>query len=337
MRRTLGKLGIYSSRRGTRYTSHVAKIAADKGFEAAVLGDFPGRGAEDLDAVVVVGTDRDILDLLQMLERTSLPILGIGLPGYSGFLIEAGWEEADSALDKLSRGDYIVSKYARLEATVDDKAKIYALNEIAIFPSRSATLMEYSLYVDGEHVWHDIADGVLVSTPMGSTAYALSSGGCIVMAGAEVFEIVPVNSVDTSRRPIIVHDDSLIEIRDVSSRYSCEAIADGSRRIKVAERAVFKKGDAPALFISFHARTAKSIEKKLRLISELQEMPPSAKFVYKMLETEGPSTVKELASKTGLPQRTVRYALSILSKKGLVEKSANSWLRQVVYAAVKLS
>ena len=270
------------------------------------------------DVLAIVGTDRDVLHALQSIERPPL-ILTIAPPGYTGFLTHVSWDSALEALTRVSSGGYEVRELARVEAIVDGERIVRALNEIAVFPQRSAITMEYTLRIDGEPLWRDIADGVIVSTPLGSTAYALSAGGPIVLLNAEVFVIVPVNSVEPSRRPVVVAQRSTIALEDLASRYPIEAVADGVARIRVEERIEFRCGDR-IRFIEVEGGATSLAKKKLGTYKELQSLPPSAKFVYKMLEIEGPMTVKDLALKTLLPERTVRYALNILMDRGLVEK-----------------
>jgi len=197
-------------------------------------------------------------------------------------------------------------------------------------------LIDYVLEVDGETIWRDSGDGVIVSTPVGSTAYAFSAGGPIVMRNAEDFVLVPVNSLNPVRRPLVVSDRSVIGFRELSSRYRLEAIVDGIVRTRVRREIIVVKADKPAYFIKIGRRLREQIEKKTRLITVNEDMPPSAKYVYKMLEIYGEATAKDLVKITGLPERTIRYALSILVKKGLVEKKTS--LRDVrtnIYRAIR--
>ncbi len=209
------------------------------------------------------------------------------------------------------------------------------MNEIAIFPLRSTSLMSYELLIDEELIWRDRAYGILVSTPLGSTAYALSAGGIVILEDANVMEIVPVNSLEPSKRPIIVPDYSIIEIKGLASRYPCEAIADGCKRVRVKNSIIVKKSDKPLNIIRIASKP--SVKKTLRekLLHNLVNMPPSVKFVLKMLQLNGPMSARELAEATLLPERTVRYALSELVKTRLVRKIINLRdARQIYYEAI---
>ncbi len=289
---------------------------------AAALTAHGISRAEDLDSadfVMVIGDDRDVLDAIQVLGKRNTPILGVSSGGVS-YLTSATLDDLGSALEALEKGEYEIVEYTKLEGVVDEETLLHALNEVAVFPSKSATLMSYELYVDGDLVWRDRADGVLVATPIGSTAYALSAGGAVVFEGAQVLELLPVNSIDPSKRPLIVPDSSRIEVKAISSKHPCEAIADGGTRVRVKSCVEVRKAAAPLRLVRISSTPSVRETLKEKLPSDLFDVPPSAKFVLKMLELKGPMSAKELAEETMLPERTVRYALSELLRRGLVRK-----------------
>ncbi|MCH1770359.1 MULTISPECIES: N-acetylmuramoyl-L-alanine amidase [Metallosphaera] len=278
--------------------------------------------SEGYDAVIEIGTDGDLLKLLQILGVPKVPVFHVSPPGYSTFYSSVDWDQLRPGLERLSRGDYRVEQLTRLRVCVGNNEPVYALNELALFPSRSATLMEYSLVVDDEVLWSDKADGIIVATPAGSTAYAFSAGGPMVLKGAPVFVLVPVNSLNPIRRSLVVPDESRMVIRDISSQVNVEAILDGVARVRVNGAVTVERGESISL-IRFTEKVGENIERKVKLTLESQDIPPSAKFVLKMLQIYGEATPKELVEKTGLPDRTIRYALSILVKKGIVKRVAN--------------
>ncbi len=286
------------------------------------------------DFVLALGDDRCVLDAVQLVGGLDVPILGVSVSG-AGYLTSVSLEELGAALAAVERGEYEAATYVKLKGVVDGKSTLYALNEIAVFPARSAALMSYELAIDGEVIWSDRADGVLVATPLGSTAYALSAGGAVVFEGARVLEVVPVNSVDLAKRPLIVPDTSVVEIRSLSSRHPCEAIADGGARVRVEERVTVTAAESPVRLIRL--RPEPSVRETLRdKLAEAAGMPPSAKFVLKVLELKGPLTARELAEETMLPERTVRRALSELLRRGLVRRVVNLRdARQFYYDVVR--
>jgi len=286
-----------------------------------------------VDIVLVIGSDRDILDAIQLMSDKPVPLLGVSPSSQVSYLSSITIEELDEALSSLSRGYFEIANYARLKGVINGSSVLYAVNEIAVFPSKSATLMSYELEVNGELVWRDRSDGILIATPIGSTAYALSAGGAVILEESPVIEVVPVNSLDPSKRPLIVPDSSQITVKNISSKYLCEAIADGSRRIKVHREITITKAEAPAKIIRITSKPSvkEALKEKMKL-EELIDMPPSAKYVLKILELKGPLTVKEISEITLLPERTVRYALTELTKKGLVKRRISLRdARQVYY------
>ncbi|MEM4373321.1 MAG: helix-turn-helix domain-containing protein, partial [Metallosphaera sp.] len=144
----------------------------------------------------------------------------------------------------------------------------------------------------------------------------------MVLKGAPVFVLVPVNSLNPIRRSLVVPDESRMVIRDISSQVNVEAILDGVARVRVNGAVTVERGESISL-IRFTEKVGENIERKVKLTLESQDIPPSAKFVLKMLQIYGEATPKELVEKTGLPDRTIRYALSILVKKGIVKRVAN--------------
>jgi len=200
-------------------------------------------------------------------------------------------------------------------------------------------LMEHTLSVNGEEVWHDSSDGIIVSTPIGSSAYSMSAGGPVIFQDSQVFEIISVNSLNVNRRPIIVTNDSSIEINDISARLHCEAVLDGLDRYKVnkiVECTQFLPS-AKIIRLKKDSTAISALAKKAHLAEELLSMPPSSKLLLKTLEYEGALTQKDLANKTLLPERTVRLALSHLLEKRYVKKKVSVRdARQKIYEISKI-
>lgn len=285
------------------------------------------------DVVLALGDDRTFLDAVRLMGESETPILGVSARG-TGYLTSTSIDELEATLEAFERNEHVQEEYTKLKGVVDGKAVLYALNEIAIFPSRTATLMSYELHVDGEFIWSDRADGVLVATPIGSTAYALSAGGPVILEEAQVLEVVPVNSVDISKRPLVVPDSAMVELRNLSSRFPLEAIADGGERVKVRESVVVEKAEAPIRIIKLKSK-ALVREALMDKVVGAYEMPPSARFILKMLQLRGPMSARELTEETGLPERTVRHALAELLRRNLVRRVINSRdARQVYYEVV---
>ncbi len=292
------------------------------GFKYRVSDEPSREEIKACDMIVVVGGDGDVLRVFQKIGPEPTPVLGVNEADGESFLSEAGISTLKQALQDIASSNYLVEEASRLEVSIDDRILPPALNEVALFPTRSASLLEYLLKVDGESVWRDYGDGLIMATPTGSTAYAMSAGGPMVHLKAPVFILVPVNSVDITRRPLVVSDNSTIEISEVSSRYDCQAVLDGILRVKAKNEIKAKKAATPARLVRLKGApiTESKIRRKVKLAEELLKMPPSAKLVLKTLEYEGPLPEKEISKKTLLPSRTTRLALRLLLTKGLIRR-----------------
>lgn len=290
------------------------------------------------DCIIVLGGDRGVRNYFHVNDDSNIPVLGIGESESSGFLAQIDLKEFSSYVNRLKNQNYKVEEVPRIAVKIDGKNIYPVLNDVAVFTSKSATLMEYTLRVNDEAVWHDSCDGVIISTPIGSSAYFMSAGGPVIFQDSPVFGIISVNSLDVTRRPLIVSNDSLIEVDDISSRLYCEAVLDGIDRFKVTKTLECKKfNPAKIIRMKKDSTAISALAKKVRLAEELLNMPPSSKLLLKILEYEGAMTQKELLTKTMLPDRTVRLALSHLLDKGYVKKKVSIRdARQKIYEISKL-
>jgi NAD+ kinase len=257
------------------------------------------RGAP---VVAVYGRDRDILKALREEDR---PVLGISPPGVSARLAALELRE----LPRLPELEFRAIGAIRLEAESGGQ-KIRAINEIALLPAEPATFVRYSLFVDGEFVFNDLGDGCLVSTPVGSTAYALAAGGASIDPRAEVLEVVPLNSA-LRRPPHIFPSSATLELRNVRSAAEVYVIGDSVERTKYRGGAVIRQCGKARFLVKAAAPPA------------YIKLPPSALLVKKILDERGPLTVSEVAALTGLSPRTARHALERLRRAGLVRAAVD--------------
>lgn len=305
--------------------SKVKKTLDSLNVKAQIMKD-DYQTAREVDLVMVAGGDRGILDYFHKVDTDSAPVLGIYETDSTGFLAQLEVRDLESATARLKRGDYSVDQVFRLAVKVDGKQVDPVLNDVAVFPSKSATLMEHVLRIDGNDVWHDNSDGVIISTPTGSTAYSMSAGGPMVMQKSPVFLIVSVNSLDNTRRPLVVPNDSRLEISDITSRYHCEVVLDGGRRMQVKKMLECSRHEFSARLVRLAgdpSSAASLMAKKVKLAEDMLRMPPSAKLILKTLEYEGALSQKDLATRTMLPERTIRLALSHLIIQGYVKKKTS--------------
>jgi len=330
------QIGIYNLDISDTSAKTIKKNLDDAGIQSIVFSQKSKLKAAD--CIIVLGGDRGVRNYFHANFDSTIPVLGIVEAEASGFLAQIELKEFSTYLKRLKKQDYTIEQVPRLGIKIDGKGVYPVLNDVAVFPSKSAMLMEHTLRVNDEEVWHDSSDGIIIATPIGSSAYSMSAGGPVIFQESAVFGIISVNSLDVTRRPLIVSNDSSIEIDEISSRLHCEVVLDGIDRYKVKKIVLCTKSSPVSIIRMKKDTTAISaLVKKVHLAEDLLNMPPSSKLLLKTLEYEGELTQKELAKKTLLPDRTVRMALSHLLEKGYVKRKVSLRdARQKIYKISKL-
>lgn len=171
--------------------------------------------AGKVDMVLSIGGDGTLLDTLTMVRDSGIPVLGINL-GRLGFLSSISCDDIIPAIDMVMNGQYSLDQRTvlRLESDQDYFGEFtFALNDLTVNRKDSTNLVVIHVYVDDLFLNSYWADGLIIATPTGSTAYSLSSGGPIVSPGSENFVITPIAPHNLTIRPIIVSDKSEIRIR----------------------------------------------------------------------------------------------------------------------------
>jgi NAD+ kinase len=171
-----------------------------------------GRNA---DLAIVVGGDGTMLSAARNLARHKVPLAGIN-QGRLGFMTDIAFQDMRKSVGAILQGKHTVEERSLLEAEVRRGAqsllRTVALNEAVVTKGSQARLIEFKLSIDGEYVYRLRADGVIVATPTGSTAYALSAQGPILQPTVRAFALVPLNPHVLSARPVSVSDASVIEL-----------------------------------------------------------------------------------------------------------------------------
>jgi NAD+ kinase len=171
---------------------------------------------EEVDLVISLGGDGTLLTAARALADKSTPLLGINL-GRLGFLADVSYDNFESYIDEVVAGRYSVEKRFLIEGKFYDGENLLwshiALNDIIMHSHQSANMIEYEISSGGELIHIQRSDGVIVSTPTGSTAYALSGGGPIIHPSLETLAIVPICPHTLSNRPIVLPADQPIEVR----------------------------------------------------------------------------------------------------------------------------
>ena len=175
---------------------------------------LPALVPEDVDALLTLGGDGTLLRGARFLGGREIPVLGVNL-GRLGFLSACGPEEMESAVRRLVNGDYRGEPRMMIEGRPglnEDPRRWYALNDIVLHKSGKARVIWLRVEVDGEEVASYAADGIVMSTPTGSTAYNLSIGGPVVVPNHPSIIIAPISAHALSIRPVVVPPDATIVI-----------------------------------------------------------------------------------------------------------------------------
>ncbi len=187
--------------------------------------------ADQCDLAIVVGGDGTMLNAVRSLAHANVPLLGINV-GRLGFLADISPDELEASLEDILNGCYREEQRLLLEMQVSRKGETIfqgdAFNDVVVHIRDVARMIEFETRINKEFVNYQRADGIIVSTPTGSTAYALSAGGPIIHATLDAIALVPIAPHTLSNRPIVVHADSQIEILICNTKEGvAQATCDG--------------------------------------------------------------------------------------------------------------
>jgi NAD+ kinase len=203
---------------------------------AARIGNGEGAASYDeigafADLAIVLGGDGTMLSAARNLARHQVPLAGVN-QGRVGFMTDIALRDLHSSVGAILDGRYTIEERALLEAEVTRSGRsllsTVALNEAVVGKGSQGRLIEVEVRIDGEYVYALRADGLIVATPTGSTAYALSAQGPILQPGVAAFALVPLNPHVLSARPVSVSDRCSIEIallRAVDARAHFDGLA----------------------------------------------------------------------------------------------------------------
>ena len=230
--------------------------------EALPEGSVPHLNPDEADIVAVVGGDGTILRAIQRL-KPQVPLVGINW-GEVGFLADLEQENALKFLTGLTGKPQTESRM-RLEFCLDGKSLGECLNEAVIVTSRPAKMLRFAIYIDGALTERFRADGLIMSTPTGSTAYAMSAGGPIVDPKIEGFLLVPLAPYLLSSRPHFIASDRKLEIR-LESAKPAHLVLDGQENIDLGTACAVevRRSKEPALFVDVGQNFFGKVDRKLR-------------------------------------------------------------------------
>lgn len=175
--------------------------------------------AQQIDAAIVIGGDGTLLDAARTLVDHEVPIIGVNI-GRLGFLVDVSPDQMTEEIEQILQGNYYAEERTLLTASIQRNGETVfsslALNDVVLHVRDAVRMIEFETRIDGLKVHRQRADGIVVATPTGSTAYSLSGGGPILHPELDAFTLVPICPHTLSNRPIVVNSKSRIEIQFLS-------------------------------------------------------------------------------------------------------------------------
>ena len=229
---------------------------------AGLILDLPAMAGEELarriDLAIVVGGDGTLLSAGRLLAPYEVPIVGINL-GRLGFLVDVSPDDMILQLEAILSGEYQEEKRLILNASAERDGESFgqadALNDVVLHVRNEVRMIEFTTTIDGKFVNTQRADGMIITTPTGSTAYALSSGGPIMHPALQALALVPICPHTLSDRPLVLSSNSVIELqlceqRDVPARVSF----DGHNNIELESGDIVRIHARPEKFHLLHPK-----------------------------------------------------------------------------------
>lgn len=240
-----------------KYTEKIRNYLVEKGNKVTEVSDYL---PEDADCMIVLGGDGTMLQAARKTRDSHIPIIGVNL-GTLGYMTEVDPEKLESALDRLVLGEYLLESRMMLEGEVlpgkQQEKKLsgeLALNDIVIARSSSLKIVKFAIYVNGQFLYDFSGDGVIITTPTGSTGYNLSAGGPVVEPQANLIMLTPICPHTLNQRSIIFSPDDVIEIAIPMGRNGIQTVEmsfDGNHEIPLytGDRVRIRKSEKITEFI----------------------------------------------------------------------------------------
>lgn len=264
----LKKLGIYVNKNKDKVfsvTKSVVDLAERLGFSCEVILDAKHiddpetekqeeEFLKDKDAVIVLGGDGTILRIAAVASKVQVPLLSVNL-GHLGFLTELELDEMETGLQRLSNNEFSVETRMMLCCKVNSKEYL-ALNDVCLQRASRARLLKFKAYSGDEFIDSLSADGVLVSSPTGSTAYSLSAGGPIITPNLNVMLMTPICAHTLRARPFVFGDTEILRFT-TNEKCGFSVICDGVmlRNIDPIYSVEISKSQYPLKLISFKEKS----------------------------------------------------------------------------------
>lgn len=206
----LGMLVHPEKPEAARLARRLAEICREKGPALVPVDSRNASALADVDVVAVLGGDGTILRVLRLMGKKMVPVLGVNL-GTMGFLAECAPEALEEAVRRLAAGDYRLEERMLLRVEREGGERALALNDVVVSRGACQRVLQADVTVDGQAAARFSGDGLVISSPTGSTAYSLSAGGPVVVPQLDCIVLAPVCPHTFSARPMVVSGESQIE------------------------------------------------------------------------------------------------------------------------------
>lgn len=212
-------------------------------------------GIDKIDFLIVVGGDGTLLRTIHRLESSDIPIIAVKA-GRRNFLLDVDPLEVREKLKDLVEGKYVVEEYMRLRIKINTISRLpYAVNDVVIASARNirSRVMSIEIRVDGELLYLFDGDGVIVATPLGSSAYTFSVGGPVVDADLNAIIVTPLAPLQPNAKSVVLSSNRIIEIKNVSENDAMVCIIDGETVAELfpGSSAEVFKADTGVKFVRF--------------------------------------------------------------------------------------
>ena len=253
----------YLKEKSLAFSKEAEKLLEEAGYNPIILGaNEPFNGEADF--ALVLGGDGTVLRASKQLYPTDIPILGINF-GHLGYLTECNPESAIEAINKVIKGEYIVENRLMLNCEIIRDGKtlnsFISLNEVVLNRATLMKAFKMELYINGKHTNTALGDGIIVSTPTGSTSYNLSAGGPILTPTANNMVITQIAPIYFPSTPLVIAGDDVVEIKvtidNITKKGNVTLEIDGSDSIDIKDGDIvrIKKAEGSAKVIKVSERS----------------------------------------------------------------------------------
>lgn len=228
----------------------VTVVTDDACCEALDIAPISSVAPGDIDVIIAMGGDGSILHMLHNHPDLGAPVFAVNLGGL-GFMAEIPKEDVFPCLEDFLEGRYRVEERVMLHGAASGEVPPFAVNEIVVHRSPNPCLVDLAIDVDGKYFNTFAADGIIIATPTGSTAYSLAAGGPILSPELDAFVMTPIAPHTISNKPFVFRADQTIQVRHLSDGKPIEVTFDGI--------ASFTMATGDAITVSRSERTFKLV------------------------------------------------------------------------------